>query len=224
MYGVDERAEPAEETLDHLDGHRGSRPVRIGNGEYRQLQLDIYGELMDAVYLHNKYVEPVGYDGWMRLRSLVDWVCDNWGREDEAIWEVRGGRRHFFHSKLMSWVALDRGLRLADKRSFPADRARWLKVRDEIYEEVMARGWDPAHARVRPGLRLGRAGRVELAPWRGIARFGPRTLKQICPKWRDLPISASARTVRSTPQRARTSKAESGRTYSEDRCAVCLQI
>jgi GH15 family glucan-1,4-alpha-glucosidase len=143
MYGIDGRAELAEETLDHLEGYRGSRPVRIGNGAYGQLQLDIYGELMDAIYLHNKYVEPVGYDGWVRLRRLVDWVCDNWNREDEGIWEVRGGRRHFVYSKLMSWVALDRGLRLADKRSFPADRERWLKVRDEIYEGVMARGWDP---------------------------------------------------------------------------------
>jgi len=143
MYGIDGRAKLTEETLDHLEGYRGSRPVRIGNGAYRQLQLDIYGELMDAVYLHNKYVEPVGYDGWTRLRRLVDWLCDNWKREDEGIWEVRGGRRHFVYSKVMSWVALDRSLRLADKRSFPADRARWLKVRDEIYEEVMAKGWDP---------------------------------------------------------------------------------
>jgi GH15 family glucan-1,4-alpha-glucosidase len=98
---------------------------------------------MDAVYLHNKYVEPIGYDGWTRLRKLVDWLCDNWKREDEGIWEVRGGRRHFVHSKLMCWVALDRSLRLADKRSFPADRTRWLKVRDEIYEEIMTKGWDP---------------------------------------------------------------------------------
>jgi GH15 family glucan-1,4-alpha-glucosidase len=143
MYGIDGRAELTEEALDHLEGYRGSRPVRIGNGAHRQLQLDIYGELMDAVYLHNKYVEPVTYDGWVRLRRLVDWLCDNWKREDEGIWEVRGGRRHFVYSKVMSWVALDRSLRLADKRSFPADRARWLKVRDEIYEEVMARGWDP---------------------------------------------------------------------------------
>jgi GH15 family glucan-1,4-alpha-glucosidase len=143
MYGIDGRSELTEETLDHLEGYRGSRPVRIGNGAYQQLQLDIYGELMDAVYLHNKYVEPVAYDGWVRLRRLVDWLCDNWKREDEGVWEVRGGRRHFVYSKFMSWVALDRSLRLADKRSFPADRARWLKVRDEIYEEVMARGWDP---------------------------------------------------------------------------------
>jgi GH15 family glucan-1,4-alpha-glucosidase len=142
MYGIDGRADLVEETLDHLEGYCGSRPVRIGNGAYRQLQLDIYGELMDAVYLHNKYVAPVGYDAWVRLRRLVDWVCDNWKREDEGIWEVRGGARHFVHSKLMCWVAIDRSLRLADKRSFPADRTRWLNVRDEIFEEVMARGWD----------------------------------------------------------------------------------
>lgn len=141
MYGIDGRSELTEETLDHLEGYRGSRPVRIGNAAYRQLQLDIYGELMDAAYLNNKYVEPIGYDSWRRLRQLVDWLCDNWRREDEGIWEVRGGRRHFVYSKFMSWVALDRGLRLADKRSFPADRQRWLNVRDEIYEEVMAQGW-----------------------------------------------------------------------------------
>jgi GH15 family glucan-1,4-alpha-glucosidase len=143
MYGIDGRAELTEETLDHLEGYRGSRPVRIGNGAYRQLQLDIYGELLDAVYLHNKYVAPVGFDNWTHLRGLVDWLCENWRREDEGIWEVRGGRRHFVYSKVMSWVALDRGLRLADKRSFPADRVRWLKVRDDIYEEVMSKGWNP---------------------------------------------------------------------------------
>src|SRR5207245_8198892 len=92
------------------------------------------------VYLHNKYVEPIGYDSWLRLRRLIDWLCDNWKRDDEGIWEVRGGRRHFVYSKVMSWVALDRSLRLADKRSFPADGAGWLEVRDDIYGEVMARG------------------------------------------------------------------------------------
>ncbi len=142
MYGLDGRAGLPEETLDHLEGYRGSRPVRIGNAAHRQLQLDIYGELLDAVYLHNKYVEPVGYDSWTYLRRLVDWLCDNWKREDEGIWEVRGGRQHFVSSKVFSWVALDRSLRLADKRSFPADRARWLATRDEIYEEVMTKGWD----------------------------------------------------------------------------------
>jgi GH15 family glucan-1,4-alpha-glucosidase len=142
MYGIDGRGELTEETLDHLEGYRGSRPVRIGNAAHRQLQLDIYGELMDAVYLHNKYVEPISYDEWTHLRRLIEWLCDNWKHPDEGIWEVRGGRREFVYSRVMSWVALDRSLRLADKRSFPADRARWLSVRDEIYEQVMARGWD----------------------------------------------------------------------------------
>ncbi len=143
MYGIDGQTDLTEETLDHLEGYRGSRPVRVGNGAYDQLQLDIYGELMDAVYLYNKHGDPISYELWRRLRVLIDWVCDNWRREDEGVWEVRGGRRHFVYSKLMCWVAVDRGLRLADKRSFPADRDRWLKVRDEIYEEIMDRGWNP---------------------------------------------------------------------------------
>jgi GH15 family glucan-1,4-alpha-glucosidase len=141
MYGIDGRHKLIEETLHHLEGYKGSRPVRIGNGAYNQLQLDIYGELMDSVYLFNKYGTPVGFDGWIWLRRMVDWVCDNWQHEDEGIWEVRGPRQHFVYSKLMCWVALDRALRLADKRSFPANRARWLKVRDKIYEQVFERGW-----------------------------------------------------------------------------------
>jgi GH15 family glucan-1,4-alpha-glucosidase len=142
MYGIDGRANLEEQIFDHLEGYRGSHPVRIGNAAHEQLQLDIYGELMDAVYLHNKYAAPIGYDAWLHLRRLVDWLCDNWQRPDEGVWEVRGGRRQFVYSKVMSWVAVDRGLRLADKRSFPADRGRWLKVRDAIYEEVMAKGWN----------------------------------------------------------------------------------
>lgn len=145
MYGIDGSSDLTEETLDHLDGYRGSKPVRIGNGAYDQLQLDIYGELMDAVYLYNKYGDPISYDLWTRLRVLINWVCDNWQRKDEGIWEVRGGQRHFVYSKLMCWVAVDRGLRLASKRSFPADRERWLTVRDEIYEEIMDKGWNAEH-------------------------------------------------------------------------------
>ena len=145
MYGIDGQSDLTEETLDHLEGYHGSRPVRIGNDASHQLQLDIYGELMDAVYLYNKHGGPISYDLWTRLRTLINWVCDNWRREDEGIWETRGGRKHFVYSKLMCWVALDRGLRLAEKRSFPADRERWLKVRDEIYEEIMERGWNEEH-------------------------------------------------------------------------------
>ncbi len=141
VYGIDGRHELPESTLDHLEGYCGSGPVRIGNGAYKQLQLDIYGELLDSIYLYNKYGSPISYDSWTHLRGLLDWLCDNWHREDEGIWETRGGRRHFVYSKLMSWVAMDRGLRLAAKRSLPADEARWRGVRNEIYEEILSRGW-----------------------------------------------------------------------------------
>lgn len=145
MYAIDGSADLPEFELPHLEGYRGSRPVRVGNGAYSQLQLDIYGELMDSVYLYNKYAAPVGYDGWRHLQRLVDWVCDHWDQPDEGVWEVRGGRRNFVYSKVMCWVAIDRGLRLADKRSLPANRSRWLAVRDQIYTEVMEKGWDPQH-------------------------------------------------------------------------------
>jgi GH15 family glucan-1,4-alpha-glucosidase len=142
MYGIDGRKKLEEEHLDHLEGYKQSAPVRIGNGAYNQLQLDIYGELMDSVYLYNKYGSPISYDLWKSLTRLVDWVCENWKLQDEGIWEVRGGKKHFIYSKLMCWVALDRAVRLADKRSFPSPRSKWRKVRDEIYEEIMDRGWN----------------------------------------------------------------------------------
>ncbi len=145
MFGIDGRHAVFEEELDHLDGYRGSRPVRVGNDAVRQVQLDIYGELMDSVYLYNKHGAPISFDLWVSLRRLVNWVCDNWHRPDEGIWETRGGRRQWLYSKLMCWVAVDRALRLADKRSFPADRDRWLAVRDQIYEEIMLRGWSDEH-------------------------------------------------------------------------------
>jgi GH15 family glucan-1,4-alpha-glucosidase len=141
VYGIDGRTDLTESTLDHLEGYRGSRPVHLGNGAFQQLQLDIYGELMDSVYLYNKYGMPISFDLWTHLRKHIDWLCDNWRRDDAGIWETRGDPTQFVYSKLMSWVAVDRGLRLADKRSFPADRARWLAERDSIYLDIMARGW-----------------------------------------------------------------------------------
>ena len=143
VYGIHGESDLRERELAHLEGYRGSRPVRIGNAAHEQLQLDIYGELMDSVYLFNKYGAPISYDLWVQLRRIIDWVCANWKLPDEGIWETRGGRRQFVYSKLMCWVALDRGLRLADKRSFPADRSRWLASRDAIYEDIMSQGWTP---------------------------------------------------------------------------------
>jgi GH15 family glucan-1,4-alpha-glucosidase len=141
MYGIDGRHELPEIQLDHLEGFRGSGPVRIGNGAHDQLQLDIYGALLDAAYLYNKYGTPISYDLWRELRGLVNWVCDNWEQPDDGVWEMRAERRHFVYSKLMCWVAVDRALRLADKRSFPADRRRWEVVRDHIYEDLLKQGF-----------------------------------------------------------------------------------
>jgi GH15 family glucan-1,4-alpha-glucosidase len=142
MYSVDGHAQLTEESLTHLKGYKNSKPVRIGNAAYRQSQLDIYGALLDSVYLYNKYGAPISYDLWRNIERLLDYVCNNWRRPDEGIWEIRGEPRHFVYSKLMCWVALDRGLRLANKRSFPADQERWLKNRDEIYSEIMDQGWN----------------------------------------------------------------------------------
>lgn len=141
MYGIDGRHALDESLLTHLDGYRGSRPVRVGNDAFRQLQLDIYGEVLDAVYLYDKYGSPVSYDLWQHLVQLLDRLAVEWKRPDESIWEVRGGPRHFVFSKLMCWVAFDRALRMATKRGLPAPRLRWLEVESAIYEDVMRRGW-----------------------------------------------------------------------------------
>jgi GH15 family glucan-1,4-alpha-glucosidase len=141
MYTVDGERVPEEFTIATLEGYQGSGPVRVGNQAGRQFQLDIYGDLMDAVYLYNKYGAPISYDLWVHLRAMLDWLCDAWRRKDAGIWEVRGPLQQFVYSKLLCWVALDRGLRLADKRSFPADVHRWRASRDAIYEEIMTRGW-----------------------------------------------------------------------------------
>jgi GH15 family glucan-1,4-alpha-glucosidase len=141
MYGIDGRHQLTEETLPGLEGYRRSTPVRIGNDAYAQQQLDIYGELLDSVYLYNKYGEPVSHDLWTQLTRLIEWVCRHWRERDEGIWEVRGGRQEFLYSRLMCWVALDRGIRLAQKRSFPAPLVRWLEIRDEIYNDILGAFW-----------------------------------------------------------------------------------
>jgi len=142
VYAVDGTRDLHEQTLGHLAGYRGSRPVRIGNDAFKQLQLDIYGALIDAVYLYNKYAQPVTSELWRDVRRLVDWVCHNWQQNDQGVWELRGDPRPLVHSKVMCWVAIDRGLRLAVKRSLPADQGLWLATRNQIYEDVLARGWN----------------------------------------------------------------------------------
>ncbi|HUK89538.1 MAG TPA: glycoside hydrolase family 15 protein [Blastocatellia bacterium] len=141
VYSLDGSGKIAETILDHWEGYRGSKPVRIGNAASAQYQTDIYGELMDSLYLYNKYVAPTPYDVWIKIRNRLNWICENWESPDAGVWEMRNGDQQFVYSKVMNWVALDRGIRLADKRSFPADRTIWLRERDRIYEQVMSEGW-----------------------------------------------------------------------------------
>jgi GH15 family glucan-1,4-alpha-glucosidase len=144
MYGIDGRKELPEETLAHLEGYEGSGPVRIGNGAHDQLQLDIYGSIIDAAYLGERYGRrKMSYDQWRALSAVVEWLCEHWNTPDEGIWETRGGRKHFTHSRLMCWVALDRAIRIARDRAFPCDLVRWMRVRDEIFETIMERAWSP---------------------------------------------------------------------------------
>jgi len=143
MFSIRGETDLPEIELTHLDGHRSSRPVRIGNGAAFHKQLDIYGELMDAIYLYNKYGKPVSYDQWCAVRELTDYVCTIWEEPDMSIWEVRGQVQNFVYSKIMLWVALDRAVRLADKRCFPCpNRLKWLAVRDQICDDVMQKGFN----------------------------------------------------------------------------------
>ncbi|RRW61168.1 glycoside hydrolase family 15 protein [Pseudomonas fluorescens] len=142
LYAIDGQQELPETELAHLSGHGGAQPVRIGNGAYDQIQLDIFGELMDAVYLVNKYGDAISHEGWRHVGEVVDQVCETWQSEDVGIWEMRGETHHFLHSRLMCWVALDRAIRLASKRSLPAPFARWDQTRQAIYTDIWDNFWD----------------------------------------------------------------------------------
>jgi GH15 family glucan-1,4-alpha-glucosidase len=143
IYRIDGSRELPETVLKHFQGYQNSRPVRIGNGACHQLQLDIYGELMEAIYIYDKNGGMISYDFWRNLVSLVDWAGRNWREADKGIWEVRGRARPFLYSRVLCWVALDRGIQLARRRSYPAPLARWLRIRDEIYKEIYEHYWDP---------------------------------------------------------------------------------
>jgi GH15 family glucan-1,4-alpha-glucosidase len=143
MYRVDGTSDLVEETLDHFEGWRGSRPVRIGNGAADQLQLDIYGEAADAIFLADSRGIQPAHQGWMALSNIIDWLCEHWDQPDEGIWETRGGRRNFTYGRFQAWVALDRAIRLAARRGRPADIARWTAARDAVYRQIMERGWNP---------------------------------------------------------------------------------
>jgi pentatricopeptide repeat protein len=142
MYRVDGDSDLTEEILDHFEGWRGSRPVRIGNGAADQLQLDIYGEMLDGLFDGAEHGLPIAHQSWRALTSIIDWVCDNWDQSDEGIWESRGGRQDYTYGRFQCWVALDRAIRLAERTGRPANLARWAVERDRLYEQIMKRGWN----------------------------------------------------------------------------------
>jgi GH15 family glucan-1,4-alpha-glucosidase len=142
LYGLDGRKEVVEEELSHLSGYRGSRPVTLGNGSNKLLQFDLYGAVLDAAYLHNKYGAPLDYDTWQSLRTLLSWLSENWRRPDAGTWGDRGHLDQFVSSKVFSWVALDRAIRLAYQRGLPGEEELWIGQRDAIYQEVMQKGWN----------------------------------------------------------------------------------
>jgi GH15 family glucan-1,4-alpha-glucosidase len=144
MYRIDGSSDLTEEELPHWEGYRRSAPVRIGNGAAGQLQLDIYGEAMDSIYRADQLGLHAGHQGWEKVRDLLNWVSDNWDQPEEGIWETRGGRQNFTYGRLMNWVALDRGIRMATAHGRPAPLDRWRAERDAIYNQIMDRGWSPA--------------------------------------------------------------------------------
>jgi GH15 family glucan-1,4-alpha-glucosidase len=143
MYRIDGSPDLSEESLEHWEGYRGSYPVRIGNGAAGQLQLDIYGEALDSIYHADQSGIELGHGGWLAVCDLLNWVSDNWDQPEEGIWETRGGRKHFTYGRLMCWVALDRGVRLATAHGRPAPLDRWIGQRNAIYSQIMERGWSP---------------------------------------------------------------------------------
>ncbi|MGB6456710.1 MAG: glycoside hydrolase family 15 protein [Streptosporangiaceae bacterium] len=142
MYRVDGSSDLTEETLDHWEGWRGSRPVRLGNGAADQLQLDIYGEALDAIMAGDSFGIQPAHEGWLALTRIIDWVSENWDQPDEGVWETRGGRKDFTYGRFQCWVALDRAIRLAERHGKPANVTKWAMERDQIYNQIMDRGWN----------------------------------------------------------------------------------
>jgi GH15 family glucan-1,4-alpha-glucosidase len=146
LYGIDGRTHIREAVLDHLEGYSGSAPVRIGNDATCQLQLDIYGEMIDAAYLLYHLTKEIHYEVWSAIAATADWVCTHWDQPDRGIWETHAGRRRFTHSRLMCWVGLDRAIRIAQNQAFPGNLAPWLSARDEIFHRIAGSSRQPIRA------------------------------------------------------------------------------
>jgi GH15 family glucan-1,4-alpha-glucosidase len=150
MYGIRGERDLSEQTLPHLSGYCDSGPVRIGNGAAEQKQLDVFGEVLDCIHLYRRqgcferYGESLAGPLWDMMRLLVDHVCVHWQEPDAGIWEVRGGLRHFVYSKVMCWVALDRGIRTVEQLHLEADLPRWKMVRNQIHTDILTHGYNTA--------------------------------------------------------------------------------
>jgi GH15 family glucan-1,4-alpha-glucosidase len=140
MYGIDGRRDLEERVLDHLSGYLNSKPVRVGNGAAGQLQIDVYGEVLQTAAIWRRY-HAMTEGTWRVLRGLVEWVAGNWQCADSSIWEVRGAARHYVFSKVMSWVALDRGIQMAEELGLPGDVPAWRAAREAVFQDVMKQGW-----------------------------------------------------------------------------------
>ncbi|MFS4417433.1 glycoside hydrolase family 15 protein [Maribacter sp. 2307ULW6-5] len=141
MYRLDGTKDLEEREL-NLEGYRGSRPVRIGNAATQQIQLDIFGELLDTIYIYDKYGEPITYSFWQHIEQLLEFVCKNWNTADHGIWEVRETKRHYLYTRVMCWVALERAITLVRKRAFPTDLERWIKNRNLIHQDIYDHFWN----------------------------------------------------------------------------------
>jgi GH15 family glucan-1,4-alpha-glucosidase len=142
MYRVDGSSDLTETNLKHFEGWRGAKPVRIGNGAADQLQLDVYGEALDAMYLADQNGFEVAHRGWLAIAKMTDWVAQHWDQPDEGIWETRGGRRDFTYGRMQCWIALDRAIRIAERHGRPANVGEWVIERDRIYNQIIDRGWN----------------------------------------------------------------------------------
>lgn len=142
LYCINGDNTPDEMILEHFEGYKGSKPVRVGNNAHKQIQLDIFGKIMDAIYLYNLHVGMLSYNVWEELIEIINWTSENWQRKGESIWEVRGGKHEFLFSRIMCWVAIDRGIRIASNNGFPCPLEHWRTVRDLIHKNIYEEFWD----------------------------------------------------------------------------------
>ena len=142
MYSIDGSHDLAEKELDHLEGYKNSKPVRIGNAAQDQLQIDIYGELIDTIYIYNKQHSAITYEFWEIIVQQIEQVIANWQKADHGIWEIRNVEKEFLHSRLMCWLAMDRAIKIAEHRSFPYPEKEWSDVRNEIYLDIYHNFWN----------------------------------------------------------------------------------